>query len=86
MLPPVGPEDVCSHCVRESGLCEKHYRGILPELARNLGWLKLMGEAVVEQTRLQANAEDAATKKAKRRNARKARRGYAGLLDAIKAA
>lgn len=76
----------CPRCIRDGGLCARHTRGILPELARNIGWLKLMGEAVVEQKRLQRR-EDAATAKAKRREARKARRrGYAGLLDAIRAA
>jgi hypothetical protein len=44
-----------------------------------------MGETVVEQKRLQ-KGDDAATAKAKRREARKAKRGYVGLLNAIRSA
>ena len=76
----------CPRCIRSRGLCDRHTRGILPELARNIGWLKLMGETVVEQKRLQAR-EDAATAKAKRREARKAtKRGVPALLAAIRSA
>lgn len=86
MMPAVGlSDDPCPRCVAEQGLCSRHHRGILPELARNIGWLKLMGDAVIEQQRLQERDEHAAAiAKAKRREARKAKRGYAGLLAAIK--
>lgn len=77
--------EVCADCTRQSGLCSRHHVGILPLLARNVGWLKMMGEPRVEQKRRQSR-EDTATKKAKRRNARKERRGYLGLLCAIRAA
>lgn len=55
---------------------------MLPQLAVNLGWLRLMGEVLVEQTLRQAPAaEKAAIEKAKRREVRKAhRRGPGGLL------
>jgi hypothetical protein len=85
-MPDVGPHsDDCPRCVASSGLCDRHQVGVLPLLARNVGWLKLMGEARVEQKRRQSR-EDAATKKAKRRNARRDERGYLGLARAIVAA
>ena len=59
---------------------------MLPQLAVNLGWLRLMGEPRTEQTRRQNAKPNAAVEKAKRREARKSRRGYAGLARAIMAA
>ena len=82
-MPNLAPApDVCLDCIASHGLCHRHHVGVLPLLAVNLEWLRLMGEARVEQTRRQ-RPEDTATKRAKRRNARKDRRGYLGLARAI---
>lgn len=75
------------------GLCGKDScrRPILPQLAQNRGWLKLIGEAVVEQTKRQAPEPTERKQLARiaRRNARKVarsqRRGYFGLAKAIMA-
>ena len=70
------PHDLeCPDCLERSGLCRSCQRVILPQLAVNVGWLKLMGNAEVEQTSRQAEYENrAAVEKAKRRTERKARR------------
>lgn len=50
MMPEVGPPlDPCPQCILEHGLCAKHYAGVLPLLARNIGWLTLMADALIEQ-------------------------------------
>lgn len=87
-MPPVGvAHDVCAGCLATTHkLCERCKPSILPQLAKNLGWLRLMGAARAEQKALQ-DAEDAAVEKAKRRTARKhTRRGIAGLLVHIRTA
>lgn len=62
---------------------------MLPQLAHNGGWLKLIGEARIEQTKRQAPAPKERVELARisRRNARKVarsqRRGYFGLAKAI---
>lgn len=78
-------ESPCPHCIAAQGLCAAHERGILPLLAVNLGWLRLIGESHVEQRRRQSPAtEAAAIEKAKRREARKrARSGMRGLITHI---
>lgn len=87
MLPPSRVDEDCPDCLSRTGrLCERCARGVLPQLAVNVGWLKLMGNATVEQVKLQATPESADVKKAKRRNARRESRGYAGLARAILAA
>lgn len=89
-MPAVGiAHDVCADCLSTTGkLCSRCAPSVLPQLARNIGWLKLMGEAHAEQTRLQdEDADRAAIEKAKRRAARKAMRsGYRGLALSIRAA
>ena len=83
MIPAVGPFE---------GL-----RDILPKLAINIGWLKLMGESLVAQTRLQSKiskplavSPEGKAHRARQQSARSVaksrRRGYYGLLKAIKAA
>lgn len=44
-------ELVCSDCVVSGGLCGRDScrRSVLPQLAHNGGWLKLIGEARTEQ-------------------------------------
>lgn len=42
-------DDLCGDCLASHGLCTTHAKSVLPQLARNIGWLKLMGEAQVEQ-------------------------------------
>lgn len=84
-------EPDCASCVRLGGLCgrENCRRQILPQLAQNRGWLKLIDEVHVEQTKRQAPepTEKIAIEKIKRRNANKVarsqRRGMYGLLRAI---
>jgi hypothetical protein len=70
--------DECPDCSGRSGLCRSCQRRILPQLAVNLGWLRLMGEALIEQTTRQNRRLDsshrAALAKVERRKARKARR------------
>lgn len=83
----------CPTCrERPGGLCSKEEcrRAVLPQLAKNIGWLKLMGEALVEQmTRQNAplpTTEKTAVERIGRRNARKLARkgrGYFGLAKAI---
>lgn len=84
----------CPKCLaRPSGLCEREEcrKAVLPQLAQNVGWLKLMGNAIVEQTKRQKQtltpAEKAAVAKIGRRNARRVARskrgGYFGLAKAI---
>lgn len=72
----------CPHCLGRRGLCRSCQRQFLPQLAVNGGWLKLIGEAVAEQTARQTEqANKAAIEKAKRRDARKRHRsGLRGLL------
>jgi hypothetical protein len=78
--------DDCAHCLTAKGLCERCHVGVLPLLAINLGWLRMMGETVIEQKRRQSKPSMAA-EKAKRREARKlSRRGYAGLLTHLRTA
>lgn len=87
-MPPVGVAlDVCADCLRTVGkLCDRCKPSILPQLAKNIGWLKLMGAAEVEQTALQ-DAEDAAVLKARRRTERRqARSGMKGLLVHVRTA
>lgn len=43
MLPELDAEDVCLPCLEQEGLCQKHTRDVCPQLAKNIGWLKLMG-------------------------------------------
>lgn len=62
---------------------------LLPKLAINLGWLRLIDEVHCEQTRLQHKAaKDAATQKAVRREGRKRARQkqHLGFIAAIRAA
>jgi hypothetical protein len=67
---------------------------ILPRLAINIGWLKLIGEASVEQTRRQSprtaplsvSAEQAAHQSRKRAARHAHRAGVRGLLAALRAA
>jgi hypothetical protein len=88
-------EPACPRCAeRPSGLCEREEcrRAVLPQLAKNIGWLKLMGEVRTEQTKRQKQKNALTpTEKAKvaaigRRNARKqarSKRGPYALLRAI---
>lgn len=78
--------DDCSACLASVGrLCHRHERGVLPQLAVNVGWLRLMGEALVEQQARQSippvltAAERYAIARVARREARKrAKRGTNG--------
>jgi hypothetical protein len=93
MMPEVGSEDVCPSCVRAGGLCDRHHVGVLPLLARNIGWLKLMGEARTEQTKRQRKAKElpisaegrahALRVLSAKKHARSKRRGMHGLMLAI---
>jgi hypothetical protein len=72
MMPEVcDPLDPCPQCLRERGLCAKHYAGVLPLLSRNIGWLRLIAEALVEQkarqseTALSVSSTQAAHRKRK---------------------
>ena len=81
-----GPS-ICVECLRDDGLCRFHARHVLPQLAVNLGWLRLMGEAHVEQKRLQKplpKSEAVAVERAKRREGRKRarQRQHAGIVGA----
>lgn len=86
--------ELCPACVRADGLCgrEDCRRAVLPQLAKNGGWLRLMGEAHTEQTKRQAPepAERKQLERIARRNARKVARskrgGMFGLLKAIRSA
>ena len=94
MLPALGlADDICTDCMTHQGLCPAHEREILPQLRRNIAWLKLMGNAAVEQKARQrapiappvspegkAHAQRKATA---RQTARSKRRGMFGLLRAL---
>lgn len=67
---------------------------ILPKLARNIGWLKMMGEALIEQKGRQRLMKKAAPvspeqsahldrKRAARTHSKQRHRGYRGLALAI---
>ena len=71
------PQDsisICTACLANRGLCRWHAVSVLPQLAVNLGWLRLMGEPRTEQIRRQDARPSAAIEKAKRRETRKAKR------------
>jgi hypothetical protein len=84
-------EGPCPHCIEAQGLCRSCERGILPLLAVNLGWLRLMGESLVEQRARQTKRQSkprprdaAAIAKAIRRETRKrARSGLRGLITHV---
>lgn len=87
---PRTDDESCPYCVAARGLCDRHHAGVLPQLAVNLGWLRLMGDALIEQRTRQApllgRRDVAAIEKAKRRAARKHARmgsGLRGLLIQI---
>jgi hypothetical protein len=73
------------------GLCQREEcrRQVLPQLAQNRGWLKLITEVRVEQTKRQEPEpkERVAIARIGRRNARRIartqRQGYFGLARAI---
>lgn len=60
-LPPKAYPDgeLCPSCVVADGLCGRDdcRRAVLPLIAENRGWLKLIGEARVEQKRRQDDDE-----------------------------
>ena len=94
-MPSVGDaQDVCTRCLSTRGLlCDRCALAVLPQLARNIGWLKLMGEAIVEQKGRQRKDAPApvspehAAHLVRKRAARRPspRRGYRGLAAAIAA-
>ena len=86
-------DEICGDCLTHQGLCARHAVGVLPQLRRNIAWLKLMGNAAVEQKARQtvkptrhvspegkAHAQRKATA---RQTARSKRRGLFGLLRAL---
>lgn len=82
----------CEKCLRAEGrLCAFHAVHVLPQLAVNLGWLRLMGEAMVEQVKRQTVAptltakERYAVARVARREARKAARRGNGAMRLTKA-
>lgn len=83
MVPDVRPDapldaPPCADCIAHAGLCDRHKRHLLPRLARNGRWLKLMGQALQEQRRLQhLRGEPSVSPEAQAHEARKraARRG-----------
>jgi len=89
-------DEICGDCLTHQGLCARHAVGVLPQLRRNIAWLKLIGNAAVEQTARQAaiptppvSAAGAAYAKRKataRQTAKSRRRGYFGLARALSAA
>lgn len=86
-------DEICGDCLTHQGLCARHAVGVLPQLRRNIAWLKLIGNAAVEQTARQeapstppvsaAGAAHAKRKATARQTARSKRRGIYGLLKAI---
>jgi hypothetical protein len=84
-------EIICPDCIRSQGLCTREgcRNAVLPRLAQPTGLLRLMGEALVEQTKRQEPEPQEKVQIARigRRNARKVARskrgGYFGLLKAI---
>jgi hypothetical protein len=93
MIRAVGSSDVelCPACVLHQGLCERHKSHVLPQLAKNIGWLKLMGEALIEQKRRQSaralavspEAQAHAARKQASTRARKAGRGHLAIACAV---
>jgi hypothetical protein len=78
--------DLCADCLEQSGLCQRHVAHVCPQLAINLGWLRLLGEPHVEQ-RARQTLPDVATERAIRRNTRRAHRaGLRGLLAHVQTA
>jgi hypothetical protein len=87
--------DVCPACAlpRNKGLChsERCRKSVLPQIAKP-ALVRLMGEALTEQTKLQKPTpkERVVIERIGRRNARKQARsqrgGYFGLAKAIQAA
>ena len=84
--------DECHDCREQQGLCGYHARFVLPRLAVNVGWLKLMGEALTEQKGRQTDRALSVSPEAQAHQERKkrARRksigsGLKGLLKAVAA-
>jgi hypothetical protein len=83
----------CPQCLTAPGkLCARCERGVLPQLAVNVGWLKLMGESRTEQVSRQRKitaslpiSDAQAAHLVRKRLARKPRRGVRALLAAIAA-
>lgn len=85
---------LCVPCLNHDGLCERHAKEVLPQLAQP-GWVRLIGIARVEQTKAQQVQEVPVSpqqaswrerRKAARKTAKSKRRGMYGLLRAIAAA
>lgn len=84
----------CPHCLSAAGrLCHRCATSVLPQLAVNVGWLKLMGESRTEQVSRQRKitksptiSDAQAAHLVRKRLARKPRRGIRGLLAAMIAA
>lgn len=72
------PDPVCSACVEAHGLCERHGRQILPQLAQPF-WHRLVGETHYDK-RVE---ESPAARKVRERKERKRARGKERLLLAI---
>ena len=92
MMPAVGAE--CESCLASAGkLCDRCARGVLPQLAVNVGWLKLMGESLTEQVSRQRKITSAlpisdaqAAHLVRKRLARRSHRGVRAFLAAVRAA
>lgn len=91
-LPSYPDGELCPACLTAvGGLCGRDdcRRQVLPQLAINGGWLKLIGDARIEQSKRQrpVPTEKVQLDRIARRNARKvarsSRRGYFGLAKAI---
>jgi hypothetical protein len=92
-LPPI-----CLDCVRNAGLCQRCAMHVCPQLAKNRGYLALIGEVHTEQKRRQGRRKKKGvpelTKSPEQQSwlkrragaravARSKRRGYFGLARAI---
>ncbi len=86
--------EVCERCVTSAGkLCPSCAVTVLPQLAVNVGWLKLMGESLTEQVSRQRKitaslpiSDAQAAHLVRKRLARKPRRGVSAFLAAVRAA
>lgn len=70
------PKPPCANCIRARGLCRKCAsldRSLLPQLAVNVGWLRMMGEALVEQKKRQSLKPDPKAERIRLRKERKAK-------------
>lgn len=66
-------QDVCPECVEQDGLCRRHEKAILPQLAQP-GWYRLVGSAHYGKEQVEKAKDPAAIRLIRRKERRRASR------------